>query len=87
MIDYDKLTEQCVITITGPRMANPELLRDVMARTSTWAEQASSIVITCIGPEKDGSEMIHMGVTYRSGGGIHIGCLRRSPTEATEFHS
>lgn len=86
--EYDKLTEQCTISITGPRLAYAPMLTDIMQRINDrYVDVASLVQLTCREPERDGSRTYIMHVTFRSGGGIVIGCLRRTQDAETEYHS
>ncbi len=92
MTDYDKIDSLLTIEVRSIAFTenNPALmlmLIDVMRRATGYGSTAKRIVISVFEPEKDGSTTFHMHVEYANGGGIHIGCLRRTPFAETEFHS
>ena len=87
MYDYDKILSNMVIDIRGVRLADPAMLGAILQRVAYYHDTAKEITITCTEPDRDGSTMYILQVTYRSGGGITIGALRRAPGAEIEFHS
>ncbi len=92
MATADELTSELNIKIIGVALAADNvpmtvMMLDVVRRAAGYGAAAKNVTIRVNEPEKDGSLHYDMHVEYTSGGGIHVGAIRRTFGAPTEFHS
>ena len=89
MATAEQLDSRCTIEIVGVMLSvnEPAMVQAVLARAARHTHAATKIEIFCDEPKANGWLEWTMRITYRSGHGITIGCIRRTVDAEVEFHS